>query len=70
MYMLIVKGGGDLPCFLWNLISRLQCTNKLEHVTELLRVSGLRVHTGQPRPYLVNFWLKFAKSLKHAQNHG
>ena len=24
---------------------------------------------GQPRPYLVNFWLNFAKSPKHAQNH-
>ena len=25
------------------------------------------VPTGQPRPYLVNFWLNFAKSPQHAQ---
>ena len=27
------------------------------------------VPVGQPRPYLVNVWPKFAKSPQHAQNH-
>ena len=41
-------------------------------MTKLLGVldSGcLPVPAGQPRSCLVNFWLNFAKSPKHAQNH-
>ena len=35
----------------------------------VLDFGSTSVPVGQPRSYLVNFWLNFAKSPKHAENH-
>ena len=46
-----------------------QQTKALDQTFEGVPDSGCPpVPAGQPRPYLVNFWLNFAKSPSHAQN--
>ena len=60
-------GGGGSPCFFVKLdfeIAVDQQTKTHDRTFEGAPDSGYPpVPAGQPRPYLVNFWLNFAKSL-------
>ena len=62
-----LRGGGGHPVFFMKLdfeIAVDQQTNAHDQTFEGVPDSGCPpVPAGQPRPYLVNFWLNFAKSL-------
>ena len=66
-------GGGAHPDFFWKLdfeVAVDQQTKAHDQTFEGVPDSGFSpVSAGQPRPHLVNFWLNFAKSLEHVQNH-
>ena len=61
-----LRGGGGSPCFFVKLdfeIAVEQQTKAHDQTFEGVPDSGCpTVPAGQPRPYLVNFWLNFAKS--------